>query len=243
VLQYLAKLVKQNDESLLEFQNDIESVPAAGGVILEALGSDVKVLADEVKQVHETAKAEADRLETEGKLRKMSLAELSEQITVVRQIGGLSHYNQIDHITGRTQMERFASRATSIVDNAVDALEDLNKTYASVLSYFGEDEQMSSTDFFGTMKKFTLEFNSAAEAVEKQEKARVRHDTSSPMELYTAKLALTSSTVLLVLLVAQRAVARSSEESCCRHTNIQYRLFARQSEEGRARKANDGRYC
>jgi hypothetical protein len=160
----------------LEFQNDIESVPAAGGVILEALGSDVKVLADEVKQVHETAKAEADRLETEGKLRKMSLAELSEQITVVRQIGGLSHYNQIDHITGRTQMERFASRATSIVDNAVDALEDLNKTYASVLSYFGEDEQMSSTDFFGTMKKFTLEFNSAAEAVEKQEKARVRHD-------------------------------------------------------------------
>jgi len=174
VLQYLAKLVKQNDESLIQFKDDIESVPAAGGVILEALGSDVKVLADEVSQVHETAKVEADRLEAEGKLRKMSVAELSEQITVVRQIGGLSHYNQIDHITGRTQMERFASRATSIVDNAVDALEDLKKTYAGVLSYFGEDENMSSNDFFGTMKKFSLEFKSAAEAVEKQEKARVR---------------------------------------------------------------------
>jgi len=174
------KLVKQNDESLMGFKNDIESVPAAGGVILEGLGSDVKVVAEEVKQVYETAKTEADRLETEGKLRKMSLAELSEQITVVRQIGGLSHYNQIDHITGRTQMERFASRATSIVDNAVDALEDLKNAYAGVLSYFGEDENMSSNDFFGTMKKFSLEFESAAEAVEKEEKAKVREECSLP---------------------------------------------------------------
>ena len=170
------KLVKQNDESLMEFQDDIESVPAAGGVILEALGSDVKILADEVNMVHDTAKNEADRLEKEGKLRKMSLAELSEQITVVRQIGGLPHYNQMDHITGRTQMERFSSRAKAIVDNTVHALEDLKRTYAGVLAYFGEDEKMASTDFFGTMKKFSLEFKSAAEAVEKEEKAKVRND-------------------------------------------------------------------
>lgn len=182
MLQYLVKLVMQNDESLMEFNNDIESVPAAGDVILEALGGDVKVLADEVKQVHETAKNEADRLEAEGKLRKMSLAELSEQVTVVRQIGGLSHYNQIDHITGRTQMERFASRATSIVDNAVDALEDMKNSYAGVLSYFGEDENMASRDFFGTVKKFSLEFKSAAESVEKEEKAKV----STTYSLYIA---------------------------------------------------------
>lgn len=218
MLQYLVKLVKQNDDSLMDFPNDIESVPEAGGVILDALGSDVKVLADEVKQVHETAKTEADRLEAEGKLRKMSLAELSEQITVVRQIGGLSHYNQIDHITGRTQMERFASRATSIIDNAVDALEDLRKTYIGVLSYFGEDEQMPSNDFFGTMKKFTLEFKSAAEAVEKQEKARVRGVCRCFCPLFEApSLSLCNLTVYSIELytLAEGTVASRCEESRC----------------------------
>jgi hypothetical protein len=190
----------------MEFNNDIESVPAAGGVMLEALSGDVKVLADEVKHVHETAKAEADRLEKEGKLRKITLAELSEQVTVVRQIGGLSHYNQIDHITGRTQMERFASRATSIVDNTVDALEDLKNTYARVLSYFGEDEKMASNDFFGTMKKFSLEFKSAAEEVEKQEKAKVRNCWPSYIILDWYRLQLASFSTI----VAQGEAASSS---------------------------------
>lgn len=211
MLQYLVKLVKENDESLMGFRDDIQSVPEAGDVILEALGGDVKVLADEVKQVHETAKIEADRLESEGKLRKMTLGELSEQVTVVRQIGGLSHYNQIDHITGRTQMERFASRATSIIDNAVDALEDLKKTYVGVLTYFGEDEQMPSNEFFGTMKKFCLEFKSAAEEVEKQEKAKVRYSCSSSTVLLNLPLICRSS--LDFRLLAQGTVASCSQES------------------------------
>ena len=166
--------MKQNDESLLEFKDDIESVPAAQGVILDGLVNDVKVLGDEIAQVHETAKNEADRLEKDGKLRKISLAELSEQRTEVRQISGLPHYNKIDHLTGRTQMERFANRATVIVDNTAAALADLQKTYAGVLTYFGEDEKMPSNEFFGTMKKFVLEFKNATEEVEKQEKAKVR---------------------------------------------------------------------
>jgi hypothetical protein len=71
-------------------------------------------------------------------------------------------------------MERFAARATVIVEGTVAALDDLKKTYAGVLTYFGEDERMPSNEFFGTMKKFALEFQTSAEQVEKEEKAKVR---------------------------------------------------------------------
>lgn len=166
--------MKQNDDSLLDFKHDIESVPAAEGVILDGLQGDAKDLLAEVTLVRETAKNEADRLEKEGKITRMSLAEIKEQKTQVRLISGLPHYNKIEHITGRTQMERFAARATAIVEGTVSALDDLKKTYAGVLTYFGEDEKMPSNEFFGTMKKFALEFQASAEQVEKDEKAKVR---------------------------------------------------------------------
>lgn len=166
--------MKHNDESLMDFKDDIESVPAAEGVILDGLQNDANALLDEVKQVHETAKNEADRLEKDGKTTKMSLAEIKEQKTEVRHISGLPHYNKMDHITGRTPMERFAARATEIVKGIVASLEELKKTYGGLLAYFGEDEKMPSDAFFGTMKKFVLEFQSSAEQVEKEEKAKVR---------------------------------------------------------------------
>ena len=44
---------------------------------------------------------------------------------------------------------------------------------AAVLEYFGEDEQMSTADFFGTLRRIIVEFKKAAEQVEAIEKAKV----------------------------------------------------------------------
>lgn len=68
VLEYLAKLIRRNDEELLNFKDDLGMVPEAEGVILDGIVGDMKALNEELQVVSETAKLEADVLEQEGKL-------------------------------------------------------------------------------------------------------------------------------------------------------------------------------
>ena len=131
------------------------------------------MLSDELQSVHETAKSEADRLEEQGKLIDLTLTQLKEQRTAIREIGGIAHYNKVDHKSGRTPMERFTLFANQKVDSSLAALGDLKDNYSKVLAYFGEDENMSSNDFFGTLQKFILEFKTAAEKVDLVERQRV----------------------------------------------------------------------
>ena len=173
VLEYLVKLVRENDMSLLDFKLDIETVPIAQNIVLDGLISDAKLLSDELQSVHETAKSEADRLEEQGKLIDLTLTQLKEQRTAIREIGGIAHYNKVDHKSGRTPMERFTLFANQKVDSSLAALGDLKDNYSKVLAYFGEDENMSSNDFFGTLQKFILEFKTAAEKVDLVERQRV----------------------------------------------------------------------
>ena len=173
VLEYLVKLVRENDMSLLDFKLDIETVPIAQNIVLDGLISDTKLLSDELQSVHETAKSEADRLEEQGKLIDLTLTQLKEQRTAIREIGGIAHYNKVDHKSGRTPMERFTLFAKQKVDSSLAALGELKDNYSKVLAYFGEDENMSSNDFFGTLQKFILEFKTAAEKVDLVERQRV----------------------------------------------------------------------
>lgn len=72
VLHYLVKLIRQNDESLLHFKDDLKTLDQAVGVILDGLVGDMKVLNEQLKKVDATAAAEADALEKEGKLPDMT---------------------------------------------------------------------------------------------------------------------------------------------------------------------------
>ena len=75
---------------------------ASVNIVMDSLSNDMKVLKDEMEQVHETAQVQAEELVKQGKARPMSLSELKEQRTNVRTLSGVSQYNQIDHVTGRT---------------------------------------------------------------------------------------------------------------------------------------------
>jgi len=173
-LHYLVKVVKQNDESLLGFHNDFVHVHDAQLVILDQLRSDIKALSDELAQVHDTVKNEADRLEEEGLLRKPSLDELKEQRTSVKVLHlNIPHFNQIEHETGRTSMERFTLGAAGAVGEVVRLSDTVKDNYSNLLGFFGEDESMASNEFFGTIRRFVAEFLAAAEQVEREEKAKV----------------------------------------------------------------------
>ena len=97
------KLVKKNDESLLTFDNDICHVIPAESILLDAISSDVEAIKNELEGVLAIVRTEADRLEQLGEIRKISIAELSEQRTVVPNVGPLQHFNKVEHLTGRVR--------------------------------------------------------------------------------------------------------------------------------------------
>ena len=170
------KLVKKNDEDLLNFSTGLASVTAAESVLLDSLSNDVKAVGTELSGVYETVKVEADRLEEAGELKPITLADLAEQKTAVRQVGFVPHYNKMDHFTGRTSMERFALNARISCEQATESINDVKKKYKALLGYFGEDEQMATGDFFGTLRRFMLEWKKAVEQVEAIEKKQVSID-------------------------------------------------------------------
>lgn len=107
VLHYVVKLVKKNDESLLNFENDLCHVIPAESVLLDGVATDVKAIQEELACVLPIVQKEAERLELKGETRKMTLAELAEQRTMV--VG--SHFNRVEHLTGRVSakgMKEFA---------------------------------------------------------------------------------------------------------------------------------------
>lgn len=209
VLHYLAKLIRQNDESLLSFKDDLKTVPVAEGIVLDGLVGDMKMVNEQLKKVTETAITEADALENEGKLPSMLVvmagtntdndvkvdvesgiddkdsAEegIDKEDTEIGKIeakeaGDLTNANGVDGIVDsrkmRTPMEVFIHKARSDVDSTLASLDELKASYSGVLKYFGEDDNMQSNEFFGTLQKFINEFQLAADQVEKTERAKVR---------------------------------------------------------------------
>jgi Mg2+/Co2+ transporter CorB len=190
VLHYLVKLLKQNDELLVGFHNDLQHIADAENTILDSLVTEIRVLKDELVQVHATAKLEADRLEEVGQLTQISLKDLMEQRTAVRNIESIPQFNKMDHLTGRTPMERFALGAGITIDQAIEHVDSVKDMYGKLLEYFGEDGKMPSNEFFGTMRRFVTEFGTAVEQVEKAEKAKVRIEChfSFSLPMHFAKL-------------------------------------------------------
>lgn len=168
------KLVKQNDDMLAGFHNDLGHVRAAENVILDGVCADITLLNDELVQVHETAKAEAQRMSDAGMLTQISLRELMEQRTIIRTVQSVPQFNRMDHLTGRTPMERFTIRAASTLDEALTLVDGVKGKYVKLLEYFHEDAKMPSNEFFRTIRRFITEFAAAAAQVEKEEMTKVR---------------------------------------------------------------------
>jgi hypothetical protein len=251
VLHYLAKLIRQNDESLLLFKEDLKTVPIAEGIVLDGLVGDMKMVNEQLKKVTETAITEADALEKEGKLpgmpvdmagtnsdhdakvdvesgtddhkdsteeevdkgnpeigkieaKETSMPDNDDRVDVesgtdhrkdsteeeidkaTAEVGKIeaketsqpTNADGVDAIADsrkmRTPMEVFIHKARSDVDSTLNSLEELKASYSGVLKYFGEDDNMQSNEFFGTLQKFIVEFQLAADQVEKTERAKVR---------------------------------------------------------------------
>jgi GTP cyclohydrolase III len=150
-------------------------------VIVDSIAAEITSLDEELGRVHETAKQDADKQSASGSLKKLSVNDLKEQRTSVRNIETVPQYNQIDHLTGRTPMERFTVNAAYSVKDAITLFEKVKAKYASLLSFFGEDDNMASNEFFGTMNRFIVAFDIAAEQVRRDEIVKVSVPSGSSL--------------------------------------------------------------
>ena len=168
------KLVKKNDESLLYFENDLGHVIPAESVLLDTLIGDVQALQNELGEVIKIVTKDADRIEKSGDVSQLTLAELVEQKSIVQHLGETPQKaNTSSHLTGRTPMERFSMNAKVACEQAIESINNVQAKYALVLGYFGEDEKLSTGDFFGILRRFMSEWKKATKQVEKIERKKV----------------------------------------------------------------------
>ena len=216
-MQYLVRLILCNDSALLDFRKDLVHLSAAETVILDSLIADIESLEGELTQVRETAKLQADRFAEDGKIQPFSIQELKEQKTAVRSIENVPQYNQIQHLTGRTSMERFTINASRGLEDAIALAHQVKDSYSKLLEYMCEKENMASNDFFGTMRRFADEFDKARDQVDKEEKLKVRKSVDSILMACMAVLMPQKLVVLVFRSAIKLEVPRSDRQQArCR---------------------------
>ncbi|KAL7489856.1 hypothetical protein ACHAW6_015582 [Cyclotella cf. meneghiniana] len=170
VLQYLVKLVKVNEPDLLKVHAEMPSIGPAESVIVDGLISELKDLSERLKNVKETAIAEGIRYRVSKAATQTGTAldRLKHQRTKIKEIEGVNMYNQTEY-SELTPMEKFVAYAEKRTAEALARTDEVQELFKGVLTYFGEDPAMTSTDFFGTLNKFVGALDAAFEVVKRLE--------------------------------------------------------------------------
>ena len=176
VLQYLVKLVKANEPDLLNVHEEMPSIGPAQNVVVESSVSELNELNKQLSSVKGTAAAEGRRVR-DGKnpVKLTALEKLRQQKTKVKDVEGVNMYNQSVPIA-LTAMEKFALYAEKRTREAFSRIDEVQENFKGVLTYFGEDPAMISTDFFGTLNKFIATFDSALQVVKRIEALKIAEE-------------------------------------------------------------------
>ncbi|KAL9179362.1 hypothetical protein ACHAXT_008652 [Thalassiosira profunda] len=177
VLQYLVKLVKANEPDLLNVHEEMPSIGPAENVMVDTLVSELKELNDQLVSVKGTAEKEG-RKKRDGTVASKHLTALERlrlQKTKIKDVEGVNMYNQSVPIQ-LTAMEKFALYAEKRTREAFARIDEVQENFKGVLTYFGEDPAMSSSDFFGTLNKFIATFDSALEVVKRIEALKIAEE-------------------------------------------------------------------
>jgi hypothetical protein len=177
VLQYLVKLVKTNDSDLLNVREEIPSLGTAENVVVDGLVNELNQLNKQLQKVKETATAEGDRVR-EGKTHVRStsaLDKLRQQKSKIKVVEEVSMYNKAESYT-EIAMEKFAKYAEDRTNETFSRIEAVQENFKAVLTYFGENPSLSTTDFFGTLNKFIAAFDVALEHVKRIEEREIAEE-------------------------------------------------------------------
>ena len=213
--------MKDNDPDLLNVHKELPSIGPAENVIIDGLVSELRELNDRLVSVKETATLEGNRLR-EGKINERresncdkprhqkvsSLDKLRQQKTKIKDIDGVHMYN-IALPSDQTAMEKFAQYAEKRTEELFARIDDAQENFKGVLTYFGENPAMTSTDFFGTLNKFVAAFDSALEIVKRIEALEIAEEKKAAAK--RAKEAMKAKSIVKEVKQKPGLVSQSSK--------------------------------
>ena len=247
VLQYLVKLVKGNEPDLLNVHEEMPSIGPAESVVVETLVSELKELNDQLQKVKATATTEGAKMR-ENTPSPTGLDKLRQQRTKIKDVEGVNMYNQTE-VIHLTIMEKFVVYAEKRTQEAFSRIDEVQENFKGVLSYFGENPTMSSSDFFGTLNKFVAAFDAALvvvkriealNAAEKKKAAakRAKEDAQKKNKITIKEQAIKSVTAKIDRLTAEkeskdRLVERNVSKETLKSTNLQRKTSDNNASKGK----------
>ncbi|DAZ98813.1 TPA: hypothetical protein N0F65_000969 [Lagenidium giganteum] len=145
VLHYLVRLIKKNHPQVLEFSDELRTVPQAARESFETIQEDFSKLQAGLKKM----KDELQLLEKDAQ-EDSSSAAVAEGL------------------------RKTVSNIETEICNVEDASKAAKEQVASVLEYFGEDPKRNPTDFFTTLASFCSAFDGARKQVDTEDEAAQR---------------------------------------------------------------------
>jgi len=187
ILHYLVMLVKRNDESLLNFKDDILSVSKAEKIQFSYVNEELGKLNQELKVLKEVAIEEGAKVVKEDKgSRSMSIVDIASQKTVLKTADGTTHYDKAVPMDaeglGLTPIGRFAIDAKEAWSETKEYTVKVGAKFGGVLAYFGESQQLTPMQFFSTLSTFIRAFDKALDDVTKDEKRKAREERLAAMK-------------------------------------------------------------
>lgn len=145
VLHYLVRLVKKNHPQVLEFHNELRSVPLAARESFDTIDTDFKKLQKELASLNK----ELELLEKDA----------------VKEVG----------VEGTVQsMQAASSEIDAQMKTLDETIAKARGEVSSVLDYFGEDPKRNPTEFFTTLASFCTVFQRARNEVDAADEAALR---------------------------------------------------------------------
>ena len=171
VLQYIVRLIYRNDESCLLFPEDLKHLSDATRISVDAM------LADKANLDSEQEKCL--RLVEELRREASGDVELSSMESFLQSVYATIYIYLFMCVVALMILLILCNQTAKSIISLDKKIKNMQKKYESVLSYFGEDSSMSSTEFFETLQTFVNSFIQERALAEQFRKAEARKNASA----------------------------------------------------------------
>jgi len=173
-LHYIILIVRRNNESLLNFKDDIPTVFTSDKIFWDQCVADLEEVENQLENVRKIALYQAHQAHAYRRRRKQrkedpdeSLSDSEEALTLEEEVEALR----------ATPIGMFTLSAIKYVSALRDKVEETKDMFAHLLEYFGEQERkLQPHELFSIIVTFSRDFEKAKEQVFENEQRKQREE-------------------------------------------------------------------
>lgn len=175
-LHYVVLVVQRNSEALLDFKDDLPTVPKADKIYWDQCVSELEEVETQLENVRKLALNEAKSNEIKYKLPKAKSSDADNDSDDIS-VESMSLEDEVSLLRS-TKTGMFALSAIRKVSQLRERVDMAKEKFSSLLKYLGEssDSKMQPHELFEIITKFCRTFDAVRADVERMEKAKKRDE-------------------------------------------------------------------